>query len=74
MHIHIKLNVYGKMVSAQKTEQGWKVFFLGDDGRRRPATDLIIPSYITEEEIEGYLSDMCHEWATNKNSDVYKLS
>jgi hypothetical protein len=70
----IKLNVFGKRVSAQKTEQGWEVFFLGDDGRKRPAYDLVIPSFISEDEIESYLSDICHEWATDKNKDVYKLS
>jgi hypothetical protein len=74
MNKPIKLNVYGKRVSAQKTEKGWEVYFLGDDGRKRPACDLAIPSFITEDEIEGYLSDICHEWSTDKNKDVYKLS
>ncbi len=74
MNMVIKLNVYGKIVSVQKSDQGWEIFFLGNDGKRRIANDLVIPSFITEEEIEGYLSDLCHEWATDKNPDVFLIS
>jgi len=70
----MKFNVYGRLVSVQKTEQGWKVFFLGNDGKKRPANDIIIPSIIGQEEIEDYLSDLCHEWATDNYRDVYMIS
>ncbi len=70
----IKFNVYGKIVSVQKSDNGWKVFFLGNEGKRRPANELFIPSFISEEELEGYFSDLCHEWASDRNSDVFRLS
>ncbi len=73
MNTPIKLNVYGKMVLANKTDQGWQLFFLSGDGKRRPANELAVPSFITEEEIEGFLSDLCHEWATDKNPDVFMI-
>ena len=70
MNKAIKLNVYGKLVLALKSDHGWEIFYQGNDGKRRLADDLFVPSFISEEEIEGYLSDLCHEWATDKRISI----
>jgi hypothetical protein len=43
------------------------------DGRRRPAEDIVIPDFVDQSELENYLSDLCHEWATDKHSSVHRL-
>jgi hypothetical protein len=69
----IKINVYGRVVAVEKTDDGWAVFYPGADGRRRPAEDLVIPDFIGEFELENYLSDLCHEWASARHPAVRRL-
>lgn len=70
----IKFDLYGRTVIATQNEFGWKVYYAGTDGKRRPATDIIVPSDITESRLEQYLTDLCHEWATERNPAVKRLS
>jgi len=69
----IKFNVYGKWVTVEKTDSGWAVFYPGAEGKRRPAEDIIIPSFVSENQLERYLSDLCHEWATADHPAVRRL-
>ena len=69
----IKIMVYGKLVIVEKTDSGWDVFYHGTDGKRRPAEDIVIPNFVGESELENYLSDLCHEWATDKHPSVHRL-
>lgn len=73
MSTAIKLDVFGKHMIAVWTNDGWSMFYLSDDGKRRPADDILVPEFVTESEIEDYLADICHEWATRKNSNVRRL-
>lgn len=65
----MKLKVYGKKIEVIQAKKGWKVFYLGE-GLKRLAPDLFIPQSIRENEVVNYLADLCHEWATEKNSQV----
>lgn len=69
----IKFNVYGTNVLIQRTENGWRVDYLSDQGKKRQATDLPIPDFISESELERYLEDLCHEWATEKDPAVRRI-
>ena len=73
MNKSIKLDVFGRHVMATRTNDGWSVFYIGDDGKRRPAHDIPVPEFVQESEIENFLADLCHEWATDKNNDVRRL-
>ena len=73
MNKSFKLDVYGKRVLAIRTDGGWSMFYISDDGKRRPAHDIMVPDFVLESEIENYLADLCHEWATEKNNDVRRL-
>ncbi len=55
-------------------ERGWATFYLGVEGKRRPATEIVVPQDIPESEIEQYLGDLCHEWATKQHPDVKRLA
>ena len=57
-------DVFGRRVIVHGTDEQWTAFYGGADGKRRPARGIVIPSSLRAEEIERYLADLCHEWAT----------
>jgi len=69
----MKLDVFGRKVLVERTTRGWRVYYLGEEGKRRLADDLMVPSFITESEIRRYLADLCHEWASIKHPDVRRI-
>jgi hypothetical protein len=69
----LKFNVFGRQVLVTESKNGWTAFYLGAEGKRRPATDIVVPSGIRESEIEQYLDDLCHEWATKRHPNVRRL-
>jgi hypothetical protein len=69
-----KFNVYGRWMVVEETAQGWAAFYVGDEGKRRPATDIVIPESLFAAELAPYLADLCHEWATEQHPDVRRLN
>ena len=69
----MKLNVFGRIVEIIKDKDRWSVFYLGSEGKKRLADDILVPSSIKEEEIVEYIADLCHEWANPKNNTVTVL-
>jgi hypothetical protein len=69
----MKLNVFGRMVIVERRGNDWTAFYLGVEGKRRPAEDIVIPASISEAELERYVADLCHEWATSRNPNVVRL-
>ena len=69
----IKLDVFGRHVLAMRTEDGWRIYYVSGDCKRRTAHDLIVPPFVDEMEIERYLADMCHEWETKDHPEVRRL-
>ena len=70
----IKLDVFGKHILARRTSEGWSLYYVSDDGKRRPAFDIFVPNSVNESEIESFLADIYHEWATDINPDVRRLN
>jgi hypothetical protein len=71
--ITLKFDVFGRDVLIVKTENGWQAFYLGDEGKRRPARDIVVPPNIAESKLTQYLEDLCHEWATERNQKVIRV-
>ncbi len=69
----LKFNIFGKLVLVAEQKAGWAAYYLGEEGKRRPAMDIVIPPDIQESEIEQYLNDLCHEWATESHPVVKRL-
>ena len=69
----IKLNVFGRMVMAERAPAGWRIFYVSPDGKRRPADDIPVPDFVTESELMDFIADLCHEWATEKHSGVLRI-
>lgn len=70
----VTIDLYGRTVVAINSDSGWKIFYAGQEGKRRPAADIVVPPDITERQLEQYLADLCHEWATGQNPDVKRIS
>jgi len=69
----LKFNVFGKQVVVVASKSGWATFYVGAEGKRRPATDIVVPLGMPESDIERYLDDLCHEWATKEHPSVRRL-
>ncbi len=69
----LKFDVFGRQVLVVASENGWTAFYLGAEGKRRPASDIVVPSDISESDIAQYLGDLCHEWATEQHPNVKRL-
>ena len=70
----LRFEVYGRDVLVVESEKGWAALYPAADGKRRPATDIVLPSDIAESDIEQYLGDLCHEWATERYPSVKRLA
>jgi len=68
-----KFDVFGRRMLIEESAQGWEAFYLGDEGKRRPATDIMIPESLYATDIAQYLADLCHEWATERHPEVKRL-
>ena len=51
----------------------WAACYGGEKGKLRPAPDLVIPASVSEADLERYLADLCHEWATDAHPDVRRI-
>jgi hypothetical protein len=69
----MKFDVFGRLILVADSGNGWAVFYLGVEGKKRPAADIVVPAEIPESEIEQYLGDICHEWATEQHPYVKRL-
>ena len=70
----IKFEVFGRDVIVEGSGAGWDAFYLGADGKRRIAHDILIPRELKEDELCTYIADLCHESASKKYPDVKKIS
>lgn len=68
----LRFNVFGTLVGIQRSGTDWNAYYLGSEGKRRPA-DFVIPEFIEEAELSQYLADFFHESATSCNSEVRLL-
>lgn len=67
-----RFNVFGTLVAVVGAPGAWQAFYLGAEGKRRPA-DFIVPAEIADHELAEYLADLFHENATPRNNDVTAL-
>ena len=73
MQQEFRFNVFGTLVSVVRTPTGWDAFAISSDGKRGPL-GIVVPDFITAEELREYLADIFHEKAAPGNGDVVQLS
>ena len=66
-------DVYGRLVQVERVKGCWQAYYLGNEGKKRLARDIEIPSDIHEDKLIKYLDDLCHEWATPSRPSVKRL-
>ena len=69
----LRFDVFGRDVLVVEKDDGWQAFYLGNEGKRRIAKEITIPSSITQAEMTQYLDDLCHEWASDRNDRVRRV-
>jgi hypothetical protein len=68
-----RFNIFGSLIAVTGTGGVWRAFYLGTEGKRRPA-DFVVPSDIAEDELCEYLADLFHEDATPRNNHAVQLT
>ena len=69
----VRFNIFGALIAVVGSQGRWRAFYLGADGKRRPA-DFVVPDDVSEEELCEYLADLYHENATPRNSNAVQLN
>ena len=62
----LRLNAFGRFLDIERVNNQWVVFAKGNEGKRRKASDIVIPSSLKKSELITYLDDLLHESA-NEN-------
>lgn len=65
-----RFDVYGREVLILREEGRWIAYYIGADGKRRSATDIVIPTSIAEADLAQYLADLCHEGVTERHPNL----
>ena len=66
----LRFDVFGRQVFVLREHGRWLAYYLGNEGKRRQAQDIVIPDSVSESELEQYLADLCHECAS-KNIQMF---
>lgn len=69
----MQFKVFGRPVLVERRAGAWLAMYPGPDGKRRPAEDIVIPPEVADAELEKYLTDLCHEWATPQHPSVHRI-
>ncbi|TFW23866.1 DUF7661 family protein [Duganella callida] len=67
-----RFNIFGTLIAVTGSGGAWQAYYLGADGKRRPA-DFIVPQDVVEHELCEYLADLYHENATPRNCSAVQL-
>lgn len=67
-----RFKVFGKLVAITGPKSKRQAFYLGPEGKRRPA-DFVVPADVADDDLAEYLGDLFHEDATPRNSTVERL-
>lgn len=60
-------------MSVQRKDVEWLLFWESNTGVRARIYEVVIPAELDETELAGYLADIFHESATEKNSSVIRI-
>jgi len=70
----LRFDVYGHAVGVERDGDDWRVVYLGTEGKQSLADDIFLPPTLEKEDLQSYLADLCHEWASPDHPEVRLLS
>ncbi|NVJ61515.1 MAG: hypothetical protein HWE27_14050 [Gammaproteobacteria bacterium] len=72
--MQMKFDIFGrKFMEIVRLNNKWAAYYIGSNGVKRAADGIQIPSDLDVDEIQDYLADLFHEWATPNNNEVRAL-
>ena len=69
----LRFDVYGREVGIVREDGRWRAFFVGPEGKHRPAPEIVIPPDLPASELTRFLGDLFHESARPERPDVVRL-
>jgi hypothetical protein len=67
-----RFNDFGHLVAVRAVDGGGRAFWLGNEGKRRPA-EFVVPSFVEATGLRQYQADLFHESAKRSNDQVTAL-
>jgi hypothetical protein len=72
MAARLQFDVFGTRMLVERDAAGWRVWKLGNEGKRWPL-HIAVPECLEESEIGQYLDDLFHEAATPAHPGVRRI-
>lgn len=69
----MKICAFGRDLEVRRDGDAWTVLDIGNEGKKRLARDIHIPSNVSAEEVSVYLGDLLHEHASARYPEVVVL-
>ena len=69
----LRLNAFGRIMDIERIDNTWIAFDKGNEGKRRQASDIVIPSSLKHDELITYLDDLFHESASVSFPNIFDL-
>jgi hypothetical protein len=69
----ILFDVFGKRIHALRAHDGWELFEIGNEGKKRRFAGVTVPSHLLEEQLIPFLDELFHEYATPKRPRVRRI-
>ncbi|WP_277963113.1 DUF7661 family protein [Pseudomonas sp. RIT-To-2] len=67
-------DVFGTLLGVRKSGEHWQVFRVDTgEGKHSRMHEVVIPDFVTEGEIAGWLDDIYHESARGAHREVKRL-
>ena len=69
----LHLDVFGREMQACAESGSWTLFWVGNEGKRRPVTELAVTGPLSKTELIQLLEDFFHEWASPDQPSILLL-
>lgn len=70
----MKFDIFGKkQLEVIRRDGRWVTYYSNESGLRRIADDIAIPAELASSELEEYIADIFHEWASAEFCEVKRL-
>lgn len=70
----MKFDIFGrKELEVVRSKDQWLAFYCGSGGVKRRAEDIAIPASLDESELDEYIADVFHEWASASRDKIKRV-